>query len=541
MVVICALPPPSPPTHTHTLSPTLTLFTFAFVSLAKHAGDGSAADGGSAGGDASSSSSLRLSAGLLAKEILRGAPGHFSGPVAQAVLPVAYAARMDDDADVAAVWREVWDEGVSSEAGALRLYATEVVSYLVAGLGSSQWGRKKAAAAAVARLAEVAGGDGLSEGHVQQLVGALVAEAGGRLWEGKEAVLAALGALAQHCPKHLLLPSSPSAAAAAAAPSTAAAPAQDGGSGKASALGERVLTSLLDAVGRKKASFRAAALSALEVALSGLKTVDVYSRAAPPLLAACRTHSTAPQLSATAAAVQAQAAAETGGGAAGSGGGEAVAEETKPLPLVESLKCLAAAWEAAGPATHAASGQELAEVVAGVLESNQPWQSRLAALHVATRLIKAATAPLPAAAAAGSAGASSLAGQWVQRLVPGVLACLDLKVQQLRSAALDTCLLIVSSTTTTMTAATRSNSGLSSDGAASATTLPGAHQQLAVAEPLLRAMHERAAAVAVSAEEPSVAIKAAAAKLADALAAQLQLGGGGGGEGAAPNAETTKA
>eukprot|EP00983_Pelagomonas_calceolata_P096030 1158084-Pelagomonas_calceolata.AAC.6 len=50
---------------------------------------------------------------------------------------------------------QVWEEGSSSEAGAVRLYAPEIVTLLVEGLGSQQWGRKQASAQAVVRLTEV--------------------------------------------------------------------------------------------------------------------------------------------------------------------------------------------------------------------------------------------------------------------------------------------------------------------------------------------------------------------------------------------------
>ena len=50
---------------------------------------------------------------------------------------------------------QVWEEGVSSEAGAVRLYAADIVAALVSGLGSSQWSRKKTCAGAVVQLTEV--------------------------------------------------------------------------------------------------------------------------------------------------------------------------------------------------------------------------------------------------------------------------------------------------------------------------------------------------------------------------------------------------
>ena len=50
---------------------------------------------------------------------------------------------------------QVWEDGVSSEAGAVRLYASEIVGSLVEGLASAQWSRKKACAEAVLQLTKV--------------------------------------------------------------------------------------------------------------------------------------------------------------------------------------------------------------------------------------------------------------------------------------------------------------------------------------------------------------------------------------------------
>jgi hypothetical protein len=62
---------------------------------------GGTGDGGD-GGDVDS----RLCGGLLLRELLRVAPDTF-GQHAATILPLAYGARMDDDASVAAVWKEV--------------------------------------------------------------------------------------------------------------------------------------------------------------------------------------------------------------------------------------------------------------------------------------------------------------------------------------------------------------------------------------------------------------------------------------------------
>ncbi|MEW5319235.1 MAG: hypothetical protein WDW38_010400 [Sanguina aurantia] len=109
----------------------------------------------SAYSEGSDDADRRLVGGLLLKELLKGAP-ETSAACAAAILPTAFGAKMDEDEGVAAVWKTVWEEGVSSEAGAIRLYAVEIVELLLQGLASQSWGRKKACAEAVGGLAEVA-------------------------------------------------------------------------------------------------------------------------------------------------------------------------------------------------------------------------------------------------------------------------------------------------------------------------------------------------------------------------------------------------
>ena len=42
------------------------------------------------------------------------------------VMPLAFLARTDEDADVAKLWAEVWEEGSMSQAAALRLYISDL-------------------------------------------------------------------------------------------------------------------------------------------------------------------------------------------------------------------------------------------------------------------------------------------------------------------------------------------------------------------------------------------------------------------------------
>ena len=81
----------------------------------------------------------------MLRELLRVAPEAFQAH-ATAILPAAFAAKMDEDAEVAAVWKEVWEDGCSSEGAAVRMYMGELVEIISGGLAAQQWGRKKAAA-----------------------------------------------------------------------------------------------------------------------------------------------------------------------------------------------------------------------------------------------------------------------------------------------------------------------------------------------------------------------------------------------------------
>eukprot|EP00798_Chlamydomonas_sp_ICE-L_P021409 gene21409-28366_t len=142
----------------------------------------------------SADSVSRYVGGLILRELLRAAPKLFQEYAAQ-VLPLAFGAKMDDDSSAAAIWKEVWEEGVSSEAGAVRLYGSEIVGVLTEGLASSQWGRKKACAEAIVQMTQL-GSDVLVGPNAVRLTDSLLMELGGRLWDGKEKLLDALGALA---------------------------------------------------------------------------------------------------------------------------------------------------------------------------------------------------------------------------------------------------------------------------------------------------------------------------------------------------------
>lgn len=191
--------------------------------------------------------------------------------------------------------------------------------------------------------------------------------------------------------------------------------------------------------------------------------VDVYSQVATPLLAAVTTHCSVgagPEGAGTSSGAAAGASGGGGGAAVAGGGQEAVAggePAEKPLPLPECLKCLATAWQHTSAEAQRTHGAELSSALAAVLTTNQTWQARLAALAATQQFIKT----LLASAAGGSEVPLTMnaASPWVSQLVPGVLSCLDIKVLQLRQAAMATCEATVGATIRTETPGSSGSSG----------------------------------------------------------------------------------
>ena len=67
---------------------------------------------------------------------------------------------------------------------------------------------------------------------------------------------------------------------------------------------------------------------------------------------------------------------KTDGDAARAKQDEEAAAADKPPPLLETVKCLAAAWRGAAAETAAEAGAEVAEALAVPLEPGQyPWQN----------------------------------------------------------------------------------------------------------------------------------------------------------------------
>lgn len=74
----------------------------------------------------------RQLSGLLLRELVRGSADTFAAHAA-AALPTAFVACHDDDDEVAATWKDVWEEGTGSPAAAVRLYIAEIASIICAG------------------------------------------------------------------------------------------------------------------------------------------------------------------------------------------------------------------------------------------------------------------------------------------------------------------------------------------------------------------------------------------------------------------------
>ncbi|EFJ47953.1 hypothetical protein VOLCADRAFT_91469 [Volvox carteri f. nagariensis] len=314
------------------------------------------------------------------------------------------------------LFRRVWEEGVSSEPAALRLYGKEICTTLCEMLSGQQWGRKTAAAAATTKLTEIAP-DALGE-HGRRLAAALLSELSvGRLWEGKEAVLAALAALVAADPRVM-----------EAAPGYAA-----------------VVDAMMAALARKKTSYRTAALAALEVVLRSLPGSQ-YDRVAPPLLAAVARHCEAEGAAAAAAggavatsassqSTALQPAAAAAAGAAAATGGDEDAE--RPLPLSECLSCLAAAFarvggSGGGGGAAAVGGSEETAMSAAASEVSE----RGGVLAAALRGVLAAQLPWPPKLAAAAAVQVLAQLLYSYSTVNCFKSALDHKVQQFRLAAI---------------------------------------------------------------------------------------------------------
>lgn len=168
---------------------------------------------------------------------------------------------------------------------------------------------------------------------------------------------------------------------------------------------------MLEALARKKLSFRKASLSCLEKLLKGLEAHDLLPLVAPVLLEAA---ATAPLSTVTQKDLR--KVEETPD-----------EPESQPLPLTDTLQCVAAAWRAAGATTAEAQAAPTSTSLAAALQPDRPWAARAAAMAavgaMAKRMAEVASSPLPPPLAAH-----------LQTLLPLVLVGLeDLKLSQVRS------------------------------------------------------------------------------------------------------------
>ena len=74
----------------------------------------------------------RQLAGLLARELLRQAREVFASHAA-AIMPQAFLCKWDADKDTGPLWAEVWEEGATSQSGAMRLYMADLVQLTLEG------------------------------------------------------------------------------------------------------------------------------------------------------------------------------------------------------------------------------------------------------------------------------------------------------------------------------------------------------------------------------------------------------------------------
>jgi len=79
--------------------------------------------------------------GLIFKELYSQSPDHFSDH-ASVIVPVAFVARFDQKKSSSSIWSSVLEEGMGTEAGAVRLYTKEIVQEIQSNLTSTSWALK---------------------------------------------------------------------------------------------------------------------------------------------------------------------------------------------------------------------------------------------------------------------------------------------------------------------------------------------------------------------------------------------------------------
>ena len=323
---------------------------------------------------------------------------------------------------------------------------------IAGGLQSGQWGRKKAAAAALSRICE-SSGDALAP-HTAALLGVLLKvmpalgtgacahpvrtlraphastsalprpalparlqEVPGRIWDGKECVLGAVGTLSAACTPALMPPQR-----------------------------HAVLAALLDAAGKKKAAYRKEAMVQLEKALLAFAgpggsggggaepngaaaeeaavSGDYYSLVAPLMIELVGSYVEAAQGGAMDTDAPQQAAAALPG--------EVEPHPGKAVPAAQVAACLGAAFATAAPGTARAHADAACVSLAALLGAAGRPADRLAAVAAGCRLAEHAAAVQRQAQPGGAPVLSSLQDGVAALLQVGLRLAEEGKAAQLR-------------------------------------------------------------------------------------------------------------
>jgi hypothetical protein len=136
----------------------------------------------------------RTSAVLILQQVAL----HGSSKVdADALLPVVFRGRYDSVPEVAAIFKDVWNELGVSTSSSLILHGPVILAPIKRDLQAEEWDRRVQAAGVVAGEA-AQNGEALVP-FATGLMSLLLAQLPGRMWAGKAALVRAVGALAEGC------------------------------------------------------------------------------------------------------------------------------------------------------------------------------------------------------------------------------------------------------------------------------------------------------------------------------------------------------
>lgn len=340
-------------------------------------------------------------AALLALELSRNASDALSRHATK-ILPLAFVGRFDETKQCASRWEEVWEENAAGASSTLRLYLDEILGACASRLSSAQYRIKRQGAAATAAAAKAA--PDVVRLRSPEMLKGLLKELPGRVWEGKESLPGCVAEFIEACPE--------------------------------SAEGENihVITLLVAEAGRKKATYRKAAIAALDRALAALAPAktktenentgqeDFFPTVLPLLRellgGTSNTITTADAAGNTVAEMEEEAAR--------------VAAEAKTNDAVadQCLRCLATLCAGSASDAMRAGAAECASFAHDALAPSHGWTRRAAACAVVT-----------AAASRVALDGSSKAKdneQWLVPLRDAVVSCAeDPRVSQLRVSAVD--------------------------------------------------------------------------------------------------------